>query len=104
MKKIKGILITGLLLLSMFILVSPVSAQTIVVNPGDDLKDILENAPDGSTIHIREGVYGVGGMIDTMLGAALTGALMLGVWSRGYDRHWKKESHNNGRWPNKDNY
>lgn len=64
MKKIMSVLITGLLLLSMFFLVSPVSAQTIVVHPGDNLKNILETAPDGSTIYIREGVHEVGDIIE----------------------------------------
>ena len=57
MRSIKGILITGLLLLSMLAIIAPVSAGTIHVYPGQDIKAIIEGAPVGSTIYVHAGTY-----------------------------------------------
>lgn len=57
MNKIKGILITGLLLLSILVVIAPVSAGTIHVYPGDDIGAILNSSASGDTIYVHAGTY-----------------------------------------------
>lgn len=57
MNKIKGILITGLLLLSMLFVIAPVSAGTIHVYPGDDVRDKILSAASGDTVYVHAGTY-----------------------------------------------
>lgn len=57
MKKIKSIIITALLVVSVFILISPVSAATYHVYPGNDIRAIIQGASAGDTIYVHAGTY-----------------------------------------------
>ncbi|HOC77524.1 MAG TPA: right-handed parallel beta-helix repeat-containing protein [Methanofastidiosum sp.] len=57
MNKIKSILIMAILLASVLIVISPVSAATYNVYPGDDIEAIIESATSGDTIYIHAGTY-----------------------------------------------
>ncbi len=57
MNKIKSILIMIILVLSVLIVISPVSAATYNVYPGDDIKAIIEGANSGDTVYIHAGTY-----------------------------------------------
>lgn len=63
MNKIKGILITGLLLLSMLTIIAPVSAGTIHVYPGDNISTKLISAVSGDTVYVHAGTYPVSSYI-----------------------------------------
>ncbi|HNR44623.1 MAG TPA: right-handed parallel beta-helix repeat-containing protein [Methanofastidiosum sp.] len=57
MNKIKAILIMSILVLSILIVLSPVSAATYNVYPGDDIRAIIQGATSGDTIYIHAGTY-----------------------------------------------
>jgi parallel beta-helix repeat protein len=60
MNKIKSILIMSILLASIFMVLSPVSAATYHVYESDGwqvLHDTIQNAPSGSTIYVHAGIY-----------------------------------------------
>ncbi|KYC52855.1 MAG: hypothetical protein AMQ22_00550 [Candidatus Methanofastidiosum methylothiophilum] len=57
MNKIKSILIMSILLASIFALLSPVSAATYHVYPGDDIEAIIEGATSGDTIYVHAGTH-----------------------------------------------
>ena len=57
MNKIKGILISTLLLLSILTIIAPVSAGTIHVYPGDNIATKLNNAVSGDTVYVHAGTY-----------------------------------------------
>ena len=59
MNKIKGILVSTLLLLSLLTIIAPVSAGTIHVYPGDDLESKINSASSGDTVYIHAGTYAV---------------------------------------------
>lgn len=59
MNKIKGILVSTLLLLSLLTIIAPVSAGTIHVYPGDDLESKINSASSGDTVYIHTGTYAV---------------------------------------------
>jgi parallel beta-helix repeat protein len=64
MHKIKGILVSILLLLSMLAIIAPISAGTINVYPGNDLATILTNAASGDTVYIHAGTYTISNPIN----------------------------------------
>ena len=47
----------SILLISIFIVLSPVSAATYHVYPGNDIKAIIEGATSGDTVYIHAGIY-----------------------------------------------
>ncbi|HOT85257.1 MAG TPA: right-handed parallel beta-helix repeat-containing protein [Methanofastidiosum sp.] len=57
MNKIKGILISTLLLLSILTIIAPVSAGTVHVYPGDDIGAKLIGAASGDTVYVHAGSY-----------------------------------------------
>lgn len=57
MNKIKSIIIMSILLVSIFIVLSPVSAATYHVYPGDDIEAIIEGATSGDTIYVHAGTH-----------------------------------------------
>lgn len=57
MNKIKGILISTLLLLSILTIITPVSAGTVHVYPGDDIRAKLLGAASGDTVYVHAGSY-----------------------------------------------
>jgi len=57
MNKMKSILIMSILLLSVLIVISPVSADTYNVYPGDDIEAIIEGASSGDTIYVHAGTH-----------------------------------------------
>ena len=57
MNKIKSVIIMGILLVSIFIVLSPVSAATYNVYPGDDIVAIIGSATSGDTIYVHAGTY-----------------------------------------------
>lgn len=57
MNKIKGILISTLLLLSILTIIAPVSAGTVHVYPGDDIRAKLLGAASGDTVYVHAGSY-----------------------------------------------
>ena len=57
MKKMKSIIIMGILVLSILIVISPVSAATHHVYPGDDIEAIIGSATSGDTIYVHAGTY-----------------------------------------------
>jgi len=57
MNKMKSILIMGIILVSIFIVISPVSAATYNVYPGDDIEAIIEGASPGDTIYVHAGTH-----------------------------------------------
>jgi hypothetical protein len=63
MNKIKGILVSTLLLLSLLTIIAPVSAGTIHVYPGDDLESKINSASSGDTVYIHAGTYAVDDLI-----------------------------------------
>ncbi|KYC52853.1 MAG: Pectate lyase superfamily protein [Candidatus Methanofastidiosum methylothiophilum] len=69
MNKIKSILIMSILLGSIFMILSPVSAATYNVYESDGwqvLHDTIQNAPSGSTIYVHAGIYYIQDPIDIM--------------------------------------
>lgn len=60
MNKIKGMLISALLLLSLLAIISPVSAATYHVYSGDDIESIIQGASSGDTIYVHAGYYNSG--------------------------------------------
>lgn len=63
MKKINTIIITALLFASVFILISPVSAATYNVYPGNDIRAIIQSASAGDTIYVHAGTYNISSTI-----------------------------------------
>ena len=57
MNKIKAILIIFTLLLGVLVVLSPVSAATYNVYPGDDIEAIIEGSSSGDTIYVHAGTY-----------------------------------------------
>lgn len=57
MNKIKGILISTLLLLSILTIITPVSAGTVHVYPGDDIFTKLNGTASGDTVYVHAGTY-----------------------------------------------
>ena len=57
MNKIKSILIMSILVLSVLIVISPVSAATYNVYPGNDIEAIIQGATSGDTIYVHAGTY-----------------------------------------------
>jgi len=57
MNKMKSILIISILLVSVLIVISPVSAATYHVYPGDDIEDVIEDATYGDTVYVHAGTY-----------------------------------------------
>jgi len=60
MNKIKSIILMALLIVSIFMVLSPVSAATYNVYESDGwqvLHDTIQNAPSGSTIYVHAGTY-----------------------------------------------
>jgi len=57
MNKVKSILIMSILFVSIFMILSPVSAATFNVYPGDDIETIIEAASTGDTIYVHAGTY-----------------------------------------------
>jgi len=55
MNKLKSTLIIGILLVSVLIVISPISAATYNVYPGDDIEAIIEGASAGDTIYVHAG-------------------------------------------------
>jgi len=69
MNKIKSIIIMGILLVSVLIVLNPVSAATYHVYESDEwqvLHDTIQNAPSGSTIYVHAGTYYILDPIDIM--------------------------------------
>ncbi len=64
MNKIKGILISTLLLLSILTIIAPVSAGTVHVYPGDDIRAKLLGAASGDTVYVHAGSYTISNNID----------------------------------------
>jgi len=59
MNKIKSVIIMGILVISILIVISPVSATTYHVYPGDDIRAIIQGASAGDTIYIHAGTYNI---------------------------------------------
>ncbi|KYC52854.1 MAG: hypothetical protein AMQ22_00549 [Candidatus Methanofastidiosum methylothiophilum] len=59
MNKIKSVIIMSILLASIFIVLSPVSAATYHVYPGDDIRAIIQGATSGDTIYVHAGTYNI---------------------------------------------
>ncbi|NPV49610.1 MAG: hypothetical protein HPY60_00225 [Candidatus Methanofastidiosum sp.] len=57
MKKLTSLIISGLLLLSILIMVNPILGATHHIYPGDDIESIIEGAGAGDTIYIHAGTY-----------------------------------------------
>jgi parallel beta-helix repeat protein len=53
----KSILIISILLVSIFMILNPVSAATYNVYPGDDIEAIIEGASAGDTIYVHAGTH-----------------------------------------------
>ena len=57
MNKIKSMIIMSILLVSILMVLSPVSAATFNVYPGDDIEAIIEGASSGDTIYVHAGTH-----------------------------------------------
>ena len=55
MKKIKSLIITTIFLVSLLIVINPVSAASHHVYPGDSIQTAVNNASSGDTIYVHGG-------------------------------------------------